>query len=501
MKRSEDRANPMASHERNLPPTSRRAVDVRADDESTADASSESLADEGSPRTPGQASDAAKLDVGAILEARHRYRLSKRLGNGSFGLVYLAEVLPNRDDTGDALPDQVAIKVLGEGSNAHARTSLKRELAALRLIQHDRIPKLYDWNVAGPVCFVVLEYFSAGSLSDTWSFTPHLDVDQTWRLISDLLSALAAAHRQSILHLDVKPSNVLLDGNGGFVLTDFGVSHASRMSKGLLHQGQIAVGLGTHGFRAPEQASQDIRSFDLRTDLWGVGATAWAMYTGIDLNQRKDVLRAREDGCVYGLQRLSDVHLHCPPPLEEVIMGLLYIDPRQRPGGAAEVLAQVNAVASGFGMGSQSTLAARRNNTEPHEVEEVIKALVDPLWGSICRAPGFDRYFAKFEDGEVIAGVGEQGHHTHLLLQGTVRVEKVGKLQAIEDSEGVFLGAISTLAGAPRHATLRATGTVWTCIFNEAELEQFITCNPAVAVRIMRTMASRIASGPPRLSD
>ncbi len=483
---------------RALPPT-RQPEEQRNDDSTTSLVSENSAGFATNPTAFGP--DSAQLDVGTILEARFRYRLCRRLGNGSFGSVYLAERLPASCDQNAAPPEYVAIKVLGDSSQAQARASLKRELAALRRIKHDRIPELYDWNVSGPISFVVLEYFSAGSLSDTWSFTQRLDVDQTWHLISDLLSALAAAHRNSILHLDVKPSNVLLDGNGGFVLTDFGVSHASRMSKGLLHQGQIAIGLGTHGFRAPEQASQEIHSFDLRTDLWGVGATAWAMYTGIDLNQRKDMLRRREDGCIYGLPRLSDVHLSCPPPLEEVIMGLLYIDRQRRPGGAAEVLAQVRAVASGFGMGSQSTLAAHRNNVAPDEVLAVIHLLVDPLWGSICRAPGFDRYFAKFEDGEVIAGVGEQGHHTHLLLQGQVRVEKAGRLVATEEGEGTLLGAISTLAGAPREVTLRASGIVWTCIFNEAELEQFITCNPAVAVRILRGMAARIASGPSRHSD
>ena len=438
-------------------------------------------------------------EVGAILEAKFRYELVQRLGNGSFGSVFLAHCIDRKEDDPDSPPELVAVKVLGSARESQALVSLKRELAALRLIQHDRIPKLYDWSVDGPVAFAVIEYFAAGSLADTWSFTGRLDVDQTWRLISDLLSALAAAHRASVLHLDVKPSNVLLDGRGGYVLTDFGVSHASRMSKGLLHQGQIAIGLGTHGYRAPEQASQKIHSFDLRTDLWGVGATAWALYTGIDLNQRKDILRTTEDGCIYGLRNLSDVHLGCPPPLEEVIMGLLYIDPSRRPGGAAEVLGNVRAIASGFGMSSQSALAAQRQELNPAEIVEAVNGLVDPLWGSICRAPGFDRYFAKFEDGEVLADIGEQGHHTHLLLKGRVRIERGGELVAVEESEGAFLGAIATLTGSPRRVTLRAEGTVWVCIFNEAELEQFITCNPSVAVRIIRHLADRIATGPHRL--
>jgi len=433
-------------------------------------------------------------EVGDVLQARMRYRLVRRLGTGGFGSVFLAERL---DAGSGAAPDHVAIKVLGT-QDPHAASSIRRELAAMLAIEHKQIPALYDWSFEGDHAFVVLEYFPAGSLADTWAFVGRFDEEQTWRLLSDLLSALTAAHRASILHLDVKPSNVLLDGKGGFVLTDFGVSHASRMSKGLLHQGQIAIGLGTHGYRAPEQDSATVHSFDLRTDLWGVGATAWAMYTGIDLNKRQDVLRNKEAGNVFGLRRLSDVRLHCPPPLEEVIMDLLYIDPERRPGGAAEVLSKLRAIADGFGLDAQTIAAARRVHADPKEIREIVAGLVDPLWASICRTPGFDRYFVKFDDGDLVCSGGDMIHHTLLLLRGRIRVERDGEIVDVEDREGALLGAISTLTGAPRRVTLRADGPVWTCIFNEAELEQLVTCNPSVAVRMIRNMAKRIAAGPPR---
>ncbi len=432
-----------------------------------------------------------------MLEARHRYRLVRRLGKGGFGSVFLADSLDGRNGD-DGPPPQVAIKVIGSTNDRQARSSLKRELAALLAIRHDRIPKLYDWTIDGEQAFVALQYFPAGSLADARPFMGRFDETQTWRLITDLLSALSAAHRASILHLDVKPSNVLLDGNGGFVLTDFGVSHSSRMSKGLLYQGQIAVGLGTHGYRAPEQDSCTIQSFDMRTDLWGVGATAWSLYTGIDLNKRQDVLRRKESGNVFGLQRLSDVALRCPPPLEEVIMDCLYIDPTLRPGGASEVLTQVKAIVSGFGLDSRTLVNAHRANVDPVEIRRVIESLVDPLWASICRSPGFDRFFARFEDGEVLSGENDRAHHTLLLLKGRVRVERGEALVDTETREGALLGAISTLTGAPRQLTLRAEGPVWVCIFNEAELEQLVTCNPAVAVRMIRNMAGRIAGGPAR---
>jgi hypothetical protein len=434
---------------------------------------------------------------GSELQGRYRYRLDRRLGGGGFGSVYLAKCLDAQPDASTP-PTWVALKLLSKQRDAHSRNSLKRELAALLAIDHDRIPRVYDWNLEGSATFVALEYYSAGSLADACARTGRFDEKQTWRLIGDLLSALSAAHRASILHLDVKPSNVLLDGDGGFVLTDFGVSHASRMSRGLLHQGQLAIGLGTHGYRAPEQASGSIRSFDLRTDLWGVGATAWSAYTGIDLNKRQDVLRTAEEGNIFGLQRLSDVRLHCPPPLEEIVMDLLFINPERRPGGPAEVLTRLRRVARGVDVGLPAAVAARDTIANPAEVRAVVGELVDPLWSSICRGSGMERFFAKFEDGEVLSEAGENAHHTLLLLSGRVQVERGGKLVDVEEREGTLLCVISTLTGAERNVTLRADGPCWVCIFNEAELEQLVTTNPAVGLRLIRNMATRLAAGPPR---
>lgn len=439
------------------------------------------------------------LQPGDEVSARFRYRVLRRLGRGGFGSVFLARCL-DEEAIGieNGTPKLVALKVMARPDDPQARNSLKRELSALLAVNHDRIPKLYDWNIDGETAFAAIQYFPAGSLADAWPFLGRLSAEQTWRLLSDLMQALGAAHRASVLHLDVKPSNVLLDGNGGYVLTDFGVSHSSRMSKGLLHQGQLSIGLGTHGYRAPEQASAKVQSFDLRTDLWGVAATAWALFTGIDLNKRHDVLRTREQGNIYGLQALSDVALDCPPPLEEIVMEMLHIDPSRRPGGTGEVLARIRAIASGFGLDTATIASVSRIHANPEEIAALVETLVDPLWASICRGPGFDRYFVKFEDGATIAAMSDPAQHTVLLLRGAVEVEIDDRVVAIESREGTFLGAISTLTGARRHAMLRAQGPTWCCLFNEAELEQLVTCNPAIAVRMVRSMADRIASGPPR---
>jgi serine/threonine-protein kinase len=462
------------------------------------EASTASVLEAGSTEASSSPPAAQAPAVGSVLQARRAYRLIRVLGSGAFGSVFLADTLSAPADSEDDTLGPVAVKVLGATSDPRVKASLKRELMALRGIKHRCIPKLHDWSTEGDLAFVVMDYFQGGSLADTRAFLGRLDEGQTWRLLSDLLSALAAAHRASVLHLDVKPSNVLLDGNRGYVLTDFGVSHASRMSQGLLQQGHFPIGLGTHGYRAPEQITAQVQSFDLRTDLWGVGATAWAMVTGIDLKQNKGHWIHERSDSVFGLPRISEIVSDVSPPLEEVIMGLLYTDPSRRPGGAAEVLAQIVANVHHGGLDSTTIASARRDALPMQDLDAVIESLMDPLWSSICRAPGFERYFVRFEDGEVLSSRGSQALHTILLLKGAVQVEADGVVADIEDQEGTLLGAISTLTGAPRDVTLRARGTVWTCLFNEAEFEQLVTCNPAVAVRMLRSLAKRLVDGPDR---
>ena len=117
---------------------------------------------------PIQPDPAIGPQPGDVVEARHRYRLERRLGTGGFGSVFLAHCLDASPAAPGRPPPEVAVKILGATSRAHARTTLKRELGALLSIQHPGIPRLYDWNVDSEPAFAALQYFPAGSLADAW---------------------------------------------------------------------------------------------------------------------------------------------------------------------------------------------------------------------------------------------------------------------------------------------------------------------------------------------
>lgn len=428
---------------------------------------------------------------GSELRGRFRYRLLKRLGRGSFGAVYLARCVDHDPRRDDSPPERVAIKIL-RTSKGPALDMLRRELAALLAIQNDRIPHVFDWSFEGEHAFVAMQYFPAGSLRELMGLEGAVDEPIVWRMLEDVLSALDVAHRAAVLHLDIKPANVLLDDQGGFVLTDFGVAQYSRM-----HRGLLPFSVGTRGYQAPEQKGERFDEYDLRTDLFGLGATAWALATGIHLADREDLLRPGGGEWIYGLPPLSEYRIHCSRELEETVMSMLHIDPERRPGSVAEVQARVRALRSGAPLQPEHVASAPRSQVPDAEVEALIASLVDPLLIAICRQPGFRRHFVRFDGDEVLCAEGEHSYYAFLLLRGTVVVERHGREVTRVTGEGSFLGEVATLMSLPRTATIRAAGAVWAMVLNAAELERFVTSNPAMGLRVIRSLARRLSKQPP----
>ncbi|MGI8905799.1 MAG: serine/threonine-protein kinase [Candidatus Sumerlaeaceae bacterium] len=434
----------------------------------------------------GRGAEPVILGEGTEIHGVFRYRLESQLGRGGFGSVYRATCL----ETGDPRtipPELVAIKFFHRPEAGNQLSMLKREVSALLPLQHERIIRLYDWSFERSPCFMAVEYHPDGSLLDTDYFLGKpIDEATLVALLRDILSALNAAHQASILHLDIKPGNILRDSAGHFVLTDFGISQGSLVSHHI-----VETGLGSPGYQSPEQRECNRRWFGARTDLWGLGATAWSLYTGLRLDLHQQVLLHSSSNTVAGLPPLSDFR-PCRLELEQFIMQLVAMEPSNRPGGAAEALAALHAL---YGIAPRESTAEsdqlKVHITGDAAIRPVIDGLVDPLWYSICSAPRPILSYVHFKKDEVLCCQGEDAYRTFVLLSGAVVVQRDGNAIARESREGSFMGENATLTGRPRTATIRADEPVWALMFNAAELEQFVMANPAVAIRLIKTLALR----------
>lgn len=173
-----------------------------------------------------------------------RFAIARMLGRGGFARVYAAwDHVQSR---------AVALKVpLGE----HLEL-FDHEASALEKLDHPNIVKLYERGTWRGLPFLVLE------LVDGEPVVGPMSVREAWSIARSLAAALVHAHARGVLHLDLKPANVLRQRNGAIKIVDFGLAGlASRRD----------LGGGTPGAMAPEQASGDL--VDARTDVWGIGMT------------------------------------------------------------------------------------------------------------------------------------------------------------------------------------------------------------------------------------
>jgi serine/threonine-protein kinase len=199
-----------------------------------------------------------------------RYEISRRLGEGGMGVVYLA--------TDPHLRRPVAIKMLaGHGTyDAELRARFAREAQSAAALRHPSIVTVYDVGEDGNRPFIAMEFLDGESMSELIRREAPVDVATKIRWMVELCDALGYAHERGIIHRDIKPANLMITAEGRLKILDFGLARvaASLNERGLTQAGAI---VGTPHYMSPEQVLG--KTLDPRSDIFSVGAVLYEILT------------------------------------------------------------------------------------------------------------------------------------------------------------------------------------------------------------------------------
>ena len=255
-----------------------------------------------------------------------KYKIVEEIGQGGMATVYRGYQA--------SLNRYVAVKVLA-GQLAKDKTfrqRFAREARAVAQLSHPNIVPIYDFGEEPSLeaLYIVTELVEGGSLKDRLG--QPLDVSTAIRITIDIANALDYAHRQGIIHRDVKPSNILLAKDGRAMLSDFGIARMIQETRFT----QTGVSIGTPAYMSPEQAKGE--ELDGRSDIYSLGIVLYEMLTGkapFEAETPVAVLHQQVYEPPLPPRRLNP---RIPKKVEKVILKALAKDKRERFYSAGEMV-------------------------------------------------------------------------------------------------------------------------------------------------------------------
>jgi beta-lactam-binding protein with PASTA domain/predicted Ser/Thr protein kinase len=263
-----------------------------------------------------------------------RYRVMRKLGAGGMADVYLAE--------DEELGRRVAIKILND---RHANDEsfverFRREAKNAAGLSHPNIVSIYDRGEAEGTYYIAMEYLDGRSLKELLIARGPMPIADTIHHTRQILNALRFAHKKGVVHRDIKPHNVMVDGDGRLKVTDFGIARA-----GASQMTEAGAIVGTAQYLSPEQARG--AAVDQRSDLYSIGVVLYEMLTG-------HLPFTGESPVEIAMKHLSDtprppssIRPEIPPDLDMVVLRALAKNPDDRFQTAEEMDAELARIADG----------------------------------------------------------------------------------------------------------------------------------------------------------
>ncbi len=273
------------------------------------------------PAAPVAVPSTLSFAPGSIVAGR--YRLVAMLGRGGMGDVYRADDL--------TLDQAVALKFLPAGITADddRLSRFHNELRVARQVSHRNVCRVYDLGEVNGRRFLTMEYVDGEDLASLLRRIGRVPQDKALDLARQLCAGVAAAHDRGVLHCDLKPANIMIDGQGNVRITDFGIATViDAAERGFA---------GTPQYMAPEQFEG--RPASIRTDIYSLGLVLFELLTGrraIESRTLQDLQDFHRTGTIA---TPSSIVRDLDPAVERIILRCLERDPERRPASALVVAA------------------------------------------------------------------------------------------------------------------------------------------------------------------
>jgi len=255
-----------------------------------------------------------------------RYQILKMLGEGGMGAVYKAKDLE--------VDRVVALKVIRPeyANRPEILARFKQELILAREITHRNVIRIFDLGQAEGIRFITMEYVDGQDLYSLLRSGEPLSLERKVKIAREICKAIEAAHEQGVVHRDLKPQNIMVDGTGRVLVMDFGIAR-SMEDTGLTHTGAL---IGTPAFMSPEQAKGE--KLDTRSDLFSFGVIFYEMLTGkapyVAETAVGLLLKRVQERPVAPVELDQEV----PQALSDIVLKCLVVDREQRYQTAGEII-------------------------------------------------------------------------------------------------------------------------------------------------------------------
>ena len=265
-----------------------------------------------------------------------RYVLQEEVGRGSMGTVFKA--------SDPMIERTVAIKTINalqiQDGSVEPRRRFLREAKAAGRLSHPCIVTIYDVGEFEDIAYIVMELLEGRALKDILDRGERISLATAVQIVLQTADALGFAHRQGVVHRDIKPGNLMLTKQGLVKITDFGIARIDQMSRT-----RTGVVIGSPRYMSPEQVSG--KKADGRSDVFSLGIVLYELVTGVapfDAARPEDFLTLMQNIVSKEPERASRLNAEVPAALDAVIDRALRKSPDERYPTADKMAEDLRAV-------------------------------------------------------------------------------------------------------------------------------------------------------------